>query len=671
VLKVNEGGVVIDHWFALIDKRVATRGAIDTIKFVKLARLAYTRALCGHPLSQSDCLGVPLAKSGFPNLGKPFLKLMESGDINSLRLCHTLLSVTRSWKVKGQLDLSSIISPSTSNECDNLFYHKEVKAVMKDQGWKIPHPKWDKYHLTTKSGPNGLAMISSLVDLSLLSERQIDLIKIVAGSDLVSKIEHLKSVSVPKWIELFGLKPKWVLSKLSLIYDKEAKVRVVGILDYWTQTALRPLHLRLFSLLKRIKSDCTHNQDHFRLCLPPKGPYYSYDLTAATDRFPIWFEKWVVSELVNKEYGDAWAELIADRDFKSPAASGSIRYGVGQPMGAYSSWAVFALSHHVVVLIAAKRAGKPSSWSDYALLGDDIVIADTSVAEQYKIILSDLGVSISDTKSHVSKDTYEFAKRWIHLGEEVSGAPILIPTSTPRLKWPNAVSWIMDIEARWFSTVESFVTRSVFRELYICLGVNPGYSHRLARKCFDLYNLPLSRDKYADTVRKGLYFAERFYDNITGCNRIKMPMVLMWVTLADAKFRMLRVSIKKQTVLLNTFLSKISDYAGLVPEGMDAQSLLLSLVPVRCIIDNIKDMQLVVDKLRLYYTSNREKSIVLDSSEYRLSVNPESAMSARRSQLVLYQNAAIVNRAHQLAKLRLAAGKAELALPFEVDTDSV
>lgn len=26
-----------------------------------------------------------------------------------------------------------------------------------------------------------------------------------------------------------------------------------------------------------------------------------------------------------------------------------VKYSVGQPMGAYSSWAVFALSHHLVV----------------------------------------------------------------------------------------------------------------------------------------------------------------------------------------------------------------------------------------------------------------------------------------------------------------------------------
>jgi len=33
------------------------------------------------------------------------------------------------------------------------------------------------------------------------------------------------------------------------------------------------------------------------------------------------------------------------------------RYSVGQPMGAYSSFPMLALTHHVIVQIAAGRAG--------------------------------------------------------------------------------------------------------------------------------------------------------------------------------------------------------------------------------------------------------------------------------------------------------------------------
>jgi hypothetical protein len=72
--------------------------------------------------------------------------------------------------------------------------------------------------------------------------------------------------------------------------DKENKVRVIGIGDYFSQTVLRPLHLYLFDFLKRIPQDCTFDQSafHTKLALTSKGDIFvSADLSAATDRFPI------------------------------------------------------------------------------------------------------------------------------------------------------------------------------------------------------------------------------------------------------------------------------------------------------------------------------------------------------------------------------------------------
>jgi hypothetical protein len=110
-------------------------------------------------------------------------------------------------------------------------------------------------------------------------------------------------------------------------------------------------------------------------------------------------------------------------------------------MGAYSSWALFAVSHHVAVRLAAERAGYPD-FQAYALLGDDIVLTNERVAREYRALLDEIGVSISDTKSHVSSDTYEFAKRWIHRGTEVSPAPLGSLFEAMRLdkKWTNGFS---------------------------------------------------------------------------------------------------------------------------------------------------------------------------------------------------------------------------------------
>lgn len=60
-----------------------------------------------------------------------------------------------------------------------------------------------------------------------------------------------------------------------------------------------------------------------------------------------------------------------------------------------------------MVSIAAIRT---SSDMDYVILGDDIVLRGYALAAEYKRIMNSLGVQISESKSHVSKDTFEFAK---------------------------------------------------------------------------------------------------------------------------------------------------------------------------------------------------------------------------------------------------------------------
>jgi hypothetical protein len=87
------------------------------------------------------------------------------------------------------------------------------------------------------------------------------------------------------------------------------------------------------------------------------------------------------------------------------------RYGVGNPMGAYSSWNSFTLAHHFVVFQACERVGIRWKEANYVILGDDIVIGDDAIAKEYLNLMKGYGVSVSLQKTHVSPHTYEFAKR--------------------------------------------------------------------------------------------------------------------------------------------------------------------------------------------------------------------------------------------------------------------
>lgn len=114
------------------------------------------------------------------------------------------------------------------------------------------------------------------------------------------------------WYKVFPRPNKENHRKLSYFADPEGKTRVIAILDYWSQTALKPLHDRVSSILRSIKNDCTYNQDHFKSILPTTGPYHSLDLSNATDRMPIALQKVILSEIVGQEKADAWARILTE-----------------------------------------------------------------------------------------------------------------------------------------------------------------------------------------------------------------------------------------------------------------------------------------------------------------------------------------------------------------------
>jgi hypothetical protein len=99
---------------------------------------------------------------------------------------------------------------------------------------------------------------------------------------------------------------------------------------------------------------------------------------------------------------------------------------------------MLALSHHILVQIAARRVGVTEWFQHYALLGDDIIIADEGVAGAYLRLMSDLGLVINLSKSFEMKTGgLEFAKRWISptLGDlsPISPALILASIRDPRM----------------------------------------------------------------------------------------------------------------------------------------------------------------------------------------------------------------------------------------------
>lgn len=296
---------------------------------------------------------------------------------------------------------------------------------------KYPNGFFTEFHPSTKVGPLGHAFGSLFGDLEVMLYQPFLLENLIRlGGELLKKaidtivqsglLANFYEISL-RYVTVKPQLPK--LGRLSCISDKNGKLRIIAIFDYWSQTALKGFHDYLYKLLRNIPEDCTFEQGDKVAMLPKTGPYYCLDLVSATDRFPATLQRDIISQLIGKDRAESWYNLMVDRDFSVPEKWGvpgnSVRFAVGQPLGAYSSWAVFALSHHILIRHVYDELGI-SPKGNYLVLGDDVVICNRSVARLYLKRLTELGVKVSPIKTLISRDSLEFAKRvWIK-GVEVS-----------------------------------------------------------------------------------------------------------------------------------------------------------------------------------------------------------------------------------------------------------
>lgn len=219
-------------------------------------------------------------------------------------------------------------------------------------------------------------------------------------------------------------KGRW--GTLGLKREGGGKVRVFAMLDSIRQAMLRPLHHWLMSVLQCITNDGTFDQIKPLVKLRNKQlkELFSFDLTSATDRFPMFLQGSILTGFFGHNMALAW-QYAMELPFEVPflKSKPTVTFSVGQPLGAYSSWAAFALTHHAFVQYCAQKAGlsKRRWFDDYAILGDDLIIGSRDVATVYEELIKMFGVSISEHKSIISNNgSCEFAKRFLWQGNNVS-----------------------------------------------------------------------------------------------------------------------------------------------------------------------------------------------------------------------------------------------------------
>jgi hypothetical protein len=100
------------------------------------------------------------------------------------------------------------------------------------------------------------------------------------------------------YVSEWGSKPS--LGRLATVYNQAGKARVVAMTNYFIQCGLYPIHRYLFTLLSQIRQDGTFDQYRPLKSLvdthmSTNQVFYSFDLSAATDRLPIDFQVQVLN----------------------------------------------------------------------------------------------------------------------------------------------------------------------------------------------------------------------------------------------------------------------------------------------------------------------------------------------------------------------------------------
>lgn len=336
------------RFLEMIHKYSLNNGYVMTIKRLKNLRLLVTRYLSGEPLMVLPNSGIAVDKYGYPKCINYTKEFADSSNLDDKRYLLTLINISRSFKVQGTLDLSSITDPfkGTQQTLDN----QTLDRIITDFGLKITDPlgrpgldrkaitPYGAFRLTTKAGPSGHAFSTSMLNMVQLTDSMKAAIGCLIGDKFVQFISDSSNLLPKKMIEGFGHVKYQSLRRLSVINDPELKCRVIAIVDYWTQTALRPLHKEIFKLLRNnFPQDRTFTQAPY-ISKVAGQKFHSLDLTAATDRIPAVLQRDILQLMTDKNTAFSWYELMVKHPFLIPGSHTEyVKYSVGQPMGALSS----------------------------------------------------------------------------------------------------------------------------------------------------------------------------------------------------------------------------------------------------------------------------------------------------------------------------------------------
>lgn len=473
-------GYVRAVWrFAIVAvKLYKTSGYRGAAIYLKTCYVLLQHVAGGHVDASPWALGCNVSRTrrGIPRvIPVQHRRLIATGDVDLIRFWLTLFGLYRVLPFKGALKLKTIYQPGKDLSSFMVTW-KEYVPTFLERLQEVTKSSLEvslyrdlgvrKIPAITKASPNSHGF-SSMVGLPLdlitwwldppmraalvqwleltesraflhdiksiwngftvLSKRYCEKENIKVRLDPIQFLQGLRNEDLvgAAWVKALWGKPLF-FGRLGF-KEEPGKIRVFAMVNLITQALMQPLHEWIFRVLRSIPTDGTFDQvapvERLIKRFVGKEWVASYDLSAATDRLPVAIQVEILRPLLGDQLVNLWAFILVGRPYGLPKVAKSynlgftsVFYAVGQPMGALSSWAMLAMTHHALVQFAAMRVDARRRWFfDYAVLGDDIVIADKAVAQEYLNLMETIGVDIGLAKSLVSSTgSLEFAKRtWV------------------------------------------------------------------------------------------------------------------------------------------------------------------------------------------------------------------------------------------------------------------
>lgn len=405
-----------------------------------------------------------------------YVKAQRPAVLRVLEVILRLYTALRCREITAsQYKKASEAISSPYNGCDLSSFQERfyttVTSVIPDPDWDLDEPDLSKLKAFTSVCSGSVGQPTSInSDLNLIArERSFrgaqpygKFVRALATNPYTPNA--LRKFIPPEIISLQNLLLEegdcsWEPGEITCIQEAGCKARVVFVPAPLTQWLFQPLHKKLDSYIRNNEILSIHSGMHdqaksawvLKAALDGKTKVFAFDASSATDRFPRQLQIQTLIGLGHEEFADALEEICnQDVFFTTGKYRGKkLKYGCGQPMGLYSSFPLYHISH-IMLVIACMAAYKVKNDVEYAVkflfqeeletlddmtfefqleqivrkyshrnkyfgekpkfqvTGDDIVIWDEPTALVYSGVMSKLGVSLSPDKSIQSYRVSEY-----------------------------------------------------------------------------------------------------------------------------------------------------------------------------------------------------------------------------------------------------------------------